>query len=585
LPGEWFVVRAALLAVLVVTPMLSGCAQLEEFFDNLTAPDARVQITRLETGRDADNEPIWGQENRFVARAIYKEPLDVEVIATASDGPIVQAASPAAQATATADGLWSNEAEIEMRDGIWDIEYRIDGRHWGDVAGVHIDTTRPTLPTCDVGGPPIGCLELIGDADSSGTYRIGASVAVPADATVVVRPQAASVVTANALPATVSGLQSGVHAYEIILTDRAGNEAAYTVQVRAGDAQALPPGEHTAGIVARFTTQLRLWDISDPGRYASPSQAAAQLGGAYLGRGFGIEFGEPDDLDDPVRAIVRDEVDPSMSTMDVALVLFRWMFDEVEYDRSRLDSHDLLTPAQTIANGGGVCRDLAALYVSLLRAAGVPARLVTGYLGGDNPLGFHAWVEFYAPGGPIGQDPWVPVDVSIVDGTWEQPADAGLTLGESVLLQSFGVKNPRYLQLRTVPADAESDPAWATAVSYSTSFVQSSGAPIVDFATTVVPSVAQTTRMCVDRETHERSIVDGCIGTHVFGTMPSLVEQVLDYGVKVERSTPGDTLDIDAAYPFQEGDPVQFIAYGPSSWRGLDGGSDVDGKIRTTVRL
>jgi hypothetical protein len=30
---------------------------------------------------------------------------------------------------------------------------------------------------------------------------------------------------------------------------------------------------------------------------------------------------------------------------------------------------------------------------------------------------------------------------------------------------------------------------------------------------------------------------------------------------------------------------VQFIAYGPSSWRGLDGGSDVDGKIRTTVRL
>lgn len=572
--------RAALLAVIVIMPMLSGCAQIEEFIDNLSTPKAHVQITRLATGLDADNQPLWNQENVFLTRAIYKEPLSVEVIATATDGRTVRATAPAAAATVNADGLFANEARIELPDGVWDIEYRVDGRHWGDVKDVHVDTTPPTLPTCDIGAPAIGCLELVGDADGD-TYRIGASVTYPADAQVLVRPQATQTVVGQTLPATVTGLTSGVHAFEVILTDRAGNEAAYTVQVRAGDAQALPPGEHKAGIVARFTTQVRLWDISDPGQYRTPSQAAAEVGGRYLGRGFAIEPHDPD-----VRAIVQEEVDADMSTMEAAIALFHRMLDDVDYDRSRLESHDLLAPGQTLANGGGVCRDLAALYISLLRAAGVPARLVTGYLGGDNPLGFHAWVEFYAPGGPAGQDPWVPVDVSIVDGRWDDAASASLTRGESVLLQSFGVKNPRYLQLRTVPEAAEADPAWATAVSYSSTFDQSTGAPRVDFATTVRSSfAAQTGRMCVDRETHERSLEDGCVGSHVFNNMPFLVEQTLDYGVKVERWTSGDMLDLEAAYPFTGEDPVEFIAYGPSAWRGLDGGADVDGKIRTSIRL
>src|SRR5205085_262029 len=81
---------------------------------------------------------------------------------------------------------------------------------------------------------------------------------------------------------------------------------------------------------------------------------------------------------------------------------------------ARLNATDLLDPAQTIANGGGVCRDLAALYVSLLRGDGIPARLVAGYLSG-RVEGFHAWVEFYGGTGH-GPSAWVPVDVSGIDG-------------------------------------------------------------------------------------------------------------------------------------------------------------------------
>jgi transglutaminase-like putative cysteine protease len=61
--------------------------------------------------------------------------------------------------------------------------------------------------------------------------------------------------------------------------------------------------------------------------------------------------------------------------------------------------------------GQGVCQDMAQVAVSLLRAAGLPARYVSGYLHPDPDAGpgttavgqSHAWVEYWAGG-------WVPLD-------------------------------------------------------------------------------------------------------------------------------------------------------------------------------
>ncbi len=54
----------------------------------------------------------------------------------------------------------------------------------------------------------------------------------------------------------------------------------------------------------------------------------------------------------------------------------------------------------------GVCRDYAHLVVALLRARGVPARLVSVYAPGLQPMDFHAVAEVYVEGG------WYVVDAT-----------------------------------------------------------------------------------------------------------------------------------------------------------------------------
>jgi transglutaminase-like putative cysteine protease len=70
------------------------------------------------------------------------------------------------------------------------------------------------------------------------------------------------------------------------------------------------------------------------------------------------------------------------------------------------------TSAEARAGGQGVCQDFAHVALALLRAAGLPARYVSGYLYPardavlDEPVGAesHAWVEFWA-GDWVAADP------------------------------------------------------------------------------------------------------------------------------------------------------------------------------------
>ena len=67
------------------------------------------------------------------------------------------------------------------------------------------------------------------------------------------------------------------------------------------------------------------------------------------------------------------------------------------------------TAAQALAIGRGVCQDHAHLFIACCRAAGVPARYVSGYVdpGPDEPAASHAWADVW-----VDREGWVSVDVT-----------------------------------------------------------------------------------------------------------------------------------------------------------------------------
>jgi transglutaminase-like putative cysteine protease len=97
----------------------------------------------------------------------------------------------------------------------------------------------------------------------------------------------------------------------------------------------------------------------------------------------------------------------------------------------------------------GFCEHYASAFTFLMRAAGVPARIVAGYLGGElNPYGkylivrhsdAHVWVEVWLPG-----KGWVRVDptLSVAPQRIEQGAAAVLPPEERSALKAFGGSGP-----------------------------------------------------------------------------------------------------------------------------------------------
>lgn len=124
-------------------------------------------------------------------------------------------------------------------------------------------------------------------------------------------------------------------------------------------------------------------------------------------------------LDSPnieVTPAVRDYAAPSFlpdrPVVDVLGDLTSRIFQDFEYKPGATDL--ATTPDELLALRKGVCQDFAQLQIACLRAFGIPARYVSGYLETLPPPGkpklqgadvSHAWVGCFVPG--IG---WVDVD-------------------------------------------------------------------------------------------------------------------------------------------------------------------------------
>jgi transglutaminase-like putative cysteine protease len=73
-----------------------------------------------------------------------------------------------------------------------------------------------------------------------------------------------------------------------------------------------------------------------------------------------------------------------------------WVGGRLDYVPGSSDPID--GAVDTLLSGTGVCRDFAHLVVALLRAVSVPARVVSVYAPGLNPMDFHAVAEAYVEG-------------------------------------------------------------------------------------------------------------------------------------------------------------------------------------------
>lgn len=115
--------------------------------------------------------------------------------------------------------------------------------------------------------------------------------------------------------------------------------------------------------------------------------------------------------DPEMQKIAKMAVAGKEGTLEKARAVYDWVVENTFRDPN-VKGCGLGVPSRTLnqCRGGGKCADLSAVFVTLARAAGIPARDVYGLRlsspkEGDITSGFHCWAEFYLPGSG-----WVMVD-------------------------------------------------------------------------------------------------------------------------------------------------------------------------------
>lgn len=99
---------------------------------------------------------------------------------------------------------------------------------------------------------------------------------------------------------------------------------------------------------------------------------------------------------------------------DAAKAVYAYLTENIAYDYDKAASVQngyLPDPDATLAEGKGICYDYAALAAAMLRSAGIPTKLVKGYVGDI----YHAWNLIYLQG-----QGWIAVEIKASPDTWQR---------------------------------------------------------------------------------------------------------------------------------------------------------------------
>lgn len=111
----------------------------------------------------------------------------------------------------------------------------------------------------------------------------------------------------------------------------------------------------------------------------------------------------------------------SLTDEDKVKAAYNYVVSNITYDIDkikRIDTSYVPSVSSTIESKSGICYDYAALFASILRAEGIPTKLVKGY--GKFSKEYHAWNEVYL------NDKWQVVDTTYDAAAYK--AGANLTM-------------------------------------------------------------------------------------------------------------------------------------------------------------
>ena len=167
--------------------------------------------------------------------------------------------------------------------------------------------------------------------------------------------------------------------------------------------------------------QAKTWDVRYfifPEKVGSLDQIPNDIKSRYL------EDNEKYQIEHPyIQSSVNEAIGDETRPYWIARKIFNYLIDNMYYEMTG----GWNTAPTVLERGNGSCSEYTFVYISMCRAAGLPARYVGSVvIRGDNSAMddvFHRWVEVYLP-----NYGWIPIDPSGGDHVW--PADQANSFGK-----------------------------------------------------------------------------------------------------------------------------------------------------------